>query len=67
MIDPNTKLTKAMIDAMTLAEFEQLSPDEKVLVWMAIRIDGCSFVDVPMIDGQMVNQSSSDHWSAQHG
>ena len=34
-IDSNTRLTKAMIDAMTLAEFEQLSPDEKVLVDIA--------------------------------
>ena len=34
-IDPDTKFTKAMIDAMTLAEFEQLSPDEKVLVDIA--------------------------------
>ena len=35
MMDSNTRLTKAMIDAMTLAEFEQLSPDEKVLVDIA--------------------------------
>ncbi len=35
MMDSNTRLTKAMIDAMTLAEFEQLSPDEKLLVDIA--------------------------------
>ena len=35
MMDSNTRLSKAMIDAMTLAEFEQLSPDEKLLVDIA--------------------------------
>ena len=34
-IDSHTRRTKAMIDAMPLAEFEQLSPDEKVLVDIA--------------------------------
>ena len=34
-VNSDTKFTKAMIDAMTLAEFEQLSPDEKVLVDIA--------------------------------
>jgi len=34
-IDSNSRLTKAMIDAMTLAEFEQLSPDEKLMVDIA--------------------------------
>ena len=31
-VDSNTKFTKAMIDAMTLAEFEKLTPEQKIII-----------------------------------
>ena len=35
MIDSDTKFTKAMIDAMTLAEFEKLTPEQKIIIDIA--------------------------------
>ena len=34
-IDSDTKFTKAMIDAMTLAEFEKLTPEQKIIIDIA--------------------------------
>lgn len=34
-VDIETKFTKAMIDAMTLAEFEKLTPEQKVITDIA--------------------------------
>ena len=34
-IDSDTKFTKAMIDAMTLAEFEKLAPEQKIIIDIA--------------------------------
>ena len=34
-IDTDTKFTKAMIDAMTLAEFEKLTPEQKIIIDIA--------------------------------
>ena len=35
MIDSDTKFTKAIIDAMTLAEFEKLTPEQKIIIDIA--------------------------------
>ena len=35
MTDSDTKFTKAMIDAMTLAEFEKLTPEQKIIIDIA--------------------------------
>ena len=35
MKDTNIKFTKAMIDAMTLAEFEKLTPEQKIIIDIA--------------------------------
>ena len=35
MTDSDTKFTKAIIDAMTLAEFEKLSPEQKIIIDIA--------------------------------
>ena len=34
-IESDTKFTKAMIDAMTLAEFEKLTPEQKIIIDIA--------------------------------
>ena len=34
-IDSDTKFTKAIIDAMTLAEFEKLTPEQKIIIDIA--------------------------------
>ena len=34
-VDSDTKFTKAMIDAMTLAEFEKLTPEQKIIIDIA--------------------------------
>jgi predicted transposase/invertase (TIGR01784 family) len=34
-VDTDTKFTKAMIDAMTLAEFEKLTPEQKIIIDIA--------------------------------
>ena len=35
MTDSDIKFTKAMIDAMTLAEFEKLTPEQKIIIDIA--------------------------------
>tara|TARA_B100001093_G_scaffold282750_1_gene270154 strand:- start:272 stop:616 length:345 start_codon:yes stop_codon:yes gene_type:complete len=35
MRDSDTKFTKAIIDAMTLAEFEKLTPEQKIIIDIA--------------------------------
>ena len=35
MTDSDTKFTKAIIDAMTLAEFEKLTPEQKIIIDIA--------------------------------
>ena len=34
-VDSDTKFTKAIIDAMTLAEFEKLTPEQKIIIDIA--------------------------------
>lgn len=34
-VNSDTKFTKAMIDAMTLAEYEQLTPEQKIIIDIA--------------------------------
>ena len=34
-VESDTKFTKAMIDAMTLAEFEKLTPEQKIIIDIA--------------------------------